>query len=72
MAQDFVSYSRRANRRILGVCNCWRNKEDGTKDERIAAGVQLLADNLEQKIRLKPEDWHLFVPNWPSDREESP
>ena len=45
--------------------------EDGTKDERIVAGVQLLAENLEQKIRLQPEDWHLFVPNWPSDREES-
>ncbi|MCP4967914.1 MAG: phosphatidylinositol mannoside acyltransferase [bacterium] len=45
--------------------------EDGTKEERIAAGVQMVADNLEEKIRLKPEDWHLFVPNWPSDREES-
>ena len=44
--------------------------EQGTKEERIAAGVQVLAENLEQKIRLKPEDWHLFVPNWPSDREE--
>ncbi len=45
--------------------------ETGTKEERIAAGVQLLATALEEKIRLAPEDWHLFVPNWPSDREES-
>lgn len=43
---------------------------DGTKEERVAAGVQLLASALEEKIRRKPEDWHLFVPNWPSDREE--
>jgi KDO2-lipid IV(A) lauroyltransferase len=43
---------------------------EGTRDERVAAGVQLLADALEHKIRRKPEDWHLFVPNWPSDRED--
>lgn len=42
----------------------------GTKEERVAAGVQLLATALEERIRRKPEDWHLFVPNWPSDREE--
>ena len=41
----------------------------GTKEERVAAGVQLLAEALEQRILRKPEDWHLFVPNWPSDRE---
>ena len=45
--------------------------ESGTKEERVAAGVQLLAFALEEKIRLAPEDWHLFVPNWPSDREPS-
>lgn len=45
--------------------------EEGTKDERIAAGVQTLALALEEKIRLKPEDWHLFVPNWPSDGEDA-
>jgi KDO2-lipid IV(A) lauroyltransferase len=44
----------------------------GSKDENIVAGVQVLADALEEKIRLAPEDWHLFVPNWPSDREDSP
>lgn len=43
--------------------------EEGTKDERVAAGVQLLAEALEERILRKPEDWHLFVPNWPSDRE---
>ncbi len=44
--------------------------EAGTQEEKVAAGVQLLADALEERIRRKPEDWHLFVPNWPSDREE--
>ncbi len=43
--------------------------DTGTKEEKVAAGVQLLADALEERIRRKPEDWHLFVPNWPSDRE---
>jgi KDO2-lipid IV(A) lauroyltransferase len=40
----------------------------GTKEERVAAGAQLLAEALEERILRKPEDWHLFVPNWPSDR----
>ncbi|MDJ0954037.1 MAG: phosphatidylinositol mannoside acyltransferase [Acidimicrobiia bacterium] len=44
--------------------------DEGTKEEKVAAGVQLLAGALEERIRRKPEDWHLFVPNWPSDREE--
>ncbi len=44
--------------------------EEGTKEEKVAAGVQLLANALEERIRRKPEDWHLFVPNWPSDREQ--
>jgi KDO2-lipid IV(A) lauroyltransferase len=43
--------------------------ESGSREERVAAGAQLLAAALEERIRRKPEDWHLFVPNWPSDRE---
>ncbi len=42
-----------------------------TREERIAAGSQLLADQLASIIRERPEQWHLFQPNWPSDREES-
>lgn len=45
--------------------------ESGSKDERVAAGAQLFANALEERIRRKPEDWHLFVPNWPSDRESA-
>jgi len=40
-----------------------------SRDERIAAGTQAFAIVLEGLIREAPQDWHLFVPNWPSDRE---
>jgi len=40
-----------------------------TREERVAAGVGQFAAALEDVIREAPEDWHLFVPNWPSDRE---
>jgi len=43
---------------------------DGSRADRVAAGVQVFADALEDVIRVAPEDWHLFVPNWPSDRKE--
>lgn len=41
-----------------------------SREDRIAAGVQAVAGLLEEMIRGAPEDWHLFVPNWPSDRLE--
>jgi KDO2-lipid IV(A) lauroyltransferase len=31
--------------------------------------TQDMAHALEELIRLAPEQWHLFQPNWPSDRE---
>lgn len=31
--------------------------------------TQLLADELAYLIRRAPEQWHVFQPNWPSDRE---
>jgi len=39
------------------------------RSDRIAVGTQALARRLESIIRLAPEQWHLFQPNWPSDRE---
>ncbi len=36
--------------------------------ERVAAGTQRFAHALEAIIREAPEQWHLFQPNWPSDR----
>jgi KDO2-lipid IV(A) lauroyltransferase len=35
----------------------------------VARVTQLLAHRLEALIRRAPEQWHLFQPNWPSDRE---
>jgi lauroyl/myristoyl acyltransferase len=38
-------------------------------DGDIAAITQTLAHELEELIRAAPEQWHLFQPNWPSDRD---
>lgn len=38
-------------------------------DERIRAGTQRLAGLVETIVRKAPDQWHLVVPNWPSDRE---
>ncbi len=40
------------------------------REERVRAGMQLLAAAMERTIATAPEQWHLFQPNWPSDREE--
>jgi KDO2-lipid IV(A) lauroyltransferase len=34
----------------------------------VARVTQLVAAELEGLIRRAPEQWHLFQPNWPSDR----
>ena len=41
----------------------------GRLREDVAAGTQALAVALEDLIRSAPDQWHLFQPNWPSDRE---
>ena len=41
-----------------------------TTEERVALGTQALATVVERIIRKAPEQWHLVLPNWPSDREE--
>lgn len=42
-----------------------------TREERVALGAQRCAEVFEEIIRVAPHQWHLFVPNWPSDREEA-
>ena len=46
---------------------------DSTRTGRMRQDVQRLTEemarSLEGPIRLAPEQWHLFQPNWPSDRE---
>ncbi|MET0831956.1 MAG: phosphatidylinositol mannoside acyltransferase [Acidimicrobiia bacterium] len=39
-----------------------------TREERVVATTQALAEVMEEVIRRAPEQWHLFQPNWPSDR----
>lgn len=43
--------------------------EEGRRSERVAALTQALAGELESIIGEAPEQWHLVVPNWPSDKE---
>jgi KDO2-lipid IV(A) lauroyltransferase len=40
---------------------------DGSLREDVARVTQGLAHELEVLIRRAPEQWHLFLPNWPSD-----
>ena len=40
----------------------------GKLREDVARVTQVLAHELEELIRLAPEQWHLLQPNWPSDR----
>lgn len=44
-------------------------ERQGSLREDITRITQLLAKELEEFIRVAPEQWHLFQPNWPSDRE---
>lgn len=40
-------------------------------DAAVADAAQRIATVLEGYIRERPWDWHCFVPNWPSDREDA-
>lgn len=43
--------------------------DEGTRPQKVAAMTQSLAYELEKIISEEPRQWHLVVPNWPSDRE---
>jgi len=43
--------------------------EEGTWAEKVQAVTQELAHRLEKLISEAPQQWHLVVPNWPSDRQ---
>jgi KDO2-lipid IV(A) lauroyltransferase len=42
----------------------------GSESEKLAVITARLAAVFEDLIAAAPEQWHLLVPNWPSDREE--
>lgn len=41
----------------------------GSRKEKVAAMTQEMARHFEEYISRRPEQWHLVVPNWPSDRQ---
>jgi KDO2-lipid IV(A) lauroyltransferase len=43
----------------------------GSFRQDVARITQAIADELEDLIRVAPEQWHLMQPNWPSDRAAS-
>ncbi len=46
-------------------------KRNGKFRADVAAGTQLLANELEALIKRAPDQWHLLQPNWPSDAPSS-
>lgn len=42
---------------------------EGSRPDRVRAITQSLAVEMEKLILEAPSQWHLVVPNWPSDRE---
>jgi KDO2-lipid IV(A) lauroyltransferase len=44
---------------------------EGTRTEKIQQMTQTLARHFEDFIRAAPEQWHVVVPNWPSDHDPS-
>lgn len=49
------------------VHSALRAPQAGSGSDRVAAMTQALAEKLEEIISVAPEQWHLVVPNWPSD-----
>ncbi len=45
--------------------------EGEKRGDQVRAMTQALAAEMEVLIREAPDQWHLVVPNWPSDREPS-
>lgn len=45
--------------------------QGGSKTDRVTAMTQSLAHELEDLITVAPQQWHLVVPNWPSDEQEN-
>jgi lauroyl/myristoyl acyltransferase len=43
----------------------------GSLRQDVARVTEQIAREMEDLIRRAPEQWHLFVPNWPSDRPEA-
>ena len=42
---------------------------EGKRSDQVKKMTQSMAEEFENLIRAAPDQWHLVVPNWPSDRE---
>jgi len=51
------------------ICPPLDTSRHGSLREDVARITQLLADALAELIRRAPDQWHVFQPNWPSDRD---
>jgi KDO2-lipid IV(A) lauroyltransferase len=51
------------------ICPPLDTRRRGTLREDVSRITQDVADALATLIRRAPEQWHVFQPNWPSDRE---
>ena len=45
-------------------------RDTGNRDQAIQSAVQQIARMLEGLIREDPAQWHMFMPAWPSDRQD--
>jgi KDO2-lipid IV(A) lauroyltransferase len=62
----------RADGRIHGVVGPpLQLAKRGTLRDDLTTLTQMLAAAFEAQIAAAPEQWHLFQPNWPSDRVET-
>ncbi|MEE8486055.1 MAG: phosphatidylinositol mannoside acyltransferase [Acidimicrobiia bacterium] len=64
-----VVYFKEGGGHILEVGDPIIIPEAETRAERVNVGTRQVAETLERMIRKQPSQWHLFQPNWPSDRE---
>ncbi|MDK1010764.1 MAG: phosphatidylinositol mannoside acyltransferase [Actinomycetota bacterium] len=64
-----VVYFKEGGGHILEVGDPIIIPEAETRAERVNIGTRQVAETLERMIRRQPSQWHLFQPNWPSDRE---
>jgi KDO2-lipid IV(A) lauroyltransferase len=63
-----IYYDRRGPGHLFDVRPPLEIPAEGEPEDRIAAGTQQLAEVFEELIGRRPEQWHLILPNWPSDR----
>ncbi len=65
----YFNEGERGHHYVIGEPVVFDGDVDG--DDAVEQAAQQIATELESFIRHRPWDWHCFVPNWPSDRDEA-